>query len=189
MFGCCLAREDEDFASFDVDCSHTLSKAEMRAYVKQHCAASWETVKLNLGIDEEVAITVATDVAYGLAGGDDAKEVSNSAFVLLKRDFASIFSPKNQEFTQRCVFRAYDKDNNGTLDAAEFAAFTDVFFDGTFVKKGDARMAKFDNKEEFKRLVTDKCDTNNNGLFSFEEIDNVIAGKANLKLTQAPLAL
>ena len=86
----------------------------------------------------------------------------------------------NQQFVMHTVFSSQDKDRNGYLDAEELDGLANLFFDGSWLSPGDPRMKHFKDKEHFKKVITEKCDTNKDGKFSYEEIVGVISGQLDL---------
>jgi Ca2+-binding EF-hand superfamily protein len=142
----------------------------------------YETLALNLDLEREACKDIATDVAFKLALGEhsSSREITNDQFVQFKKKYADITSPGNQEFVLRTVFRVYDKDGNGYLDEAELEGFVDLFFKAdSFVRKDDPRL-KGMTSEDLKRKITDKCDADKDGKFSFEEMRGVISGGAGV---------
>jgi Ca2+-binding EF-hand superfamily protein len=173
-FFSCLSK-DEEFEAIDADKSHKLAKKEMHTFIEHHVQL-FETLALNLDLDRELCKDIATDVAFNIAGGGGSRELSYNDFKKFKKQYAGITSPGNQEFVFRTVFRVYDKDGNGYLDSDELDSFIDLFFKAdSFVRKDDPRL-KGMRSEDLKKLIIEKCDSNKDGKFSFEEMRGVIAG-------------
>lgn len=89
--------------------------------------------------------------------------------------------PKGQlEFFHRTVFQAFDTDNNGVLDAKELDSFLETFYSVDSIFKGDARLPP---KNELKKIIHERFDADGDGQLSFDEIQTIISGKADLSST------
>jgi hypothetical protein len=71
------AAAEADFRKCDADKGGTMSLGEMRQFVVEHNRGQKNmTVQLNLSIDREESIDIATHVAFTLAGGKGDAEIT-----------------------------------------------------------------------------------------------------------------
>lgn len=140
----------------------------------------WAMLQVNIGIPEVECKHVAYRVCLELASGKSSLEsrdatISQRQFQHFQKTY--IDNPKgSQEFFHRCVFAAFDEDDNGVLDMEETDKFLDVFYVTGSIFQGDVRLP---SKEELKELILKELDENGDGLFSFDEVRSLISGSAN----------
>merc|ERR1712166_1386958 len=160
--------------------SDEYTEAQVREYCVTHNKGQlYETVQLNLSIEAEHAKDIAAYVAFSLAGGEGSGTITKEQFDGFKKKWVD--NPKgNQQFVMHTVFSSQDKDRNGYLDAEELDGLANLFFDGSWLSADDPRMKQFKDKEHFKKLITEKCDANMDGKFSYEEIVGVLSGQLDL---------
>ena len=155
-------------------------------WMERH-AEMWAMLAVNINVDEatcrdiaaRTALTLVNPVQEGVATNTDDLGMSYSQFKEFRATYVEC-PHGSLEFFQKTVFSAFDKDNNGLLDAAELDAFCDIFYAVDSIFISDARLPK--EKSEFKSLLKDRFDDNKDGMLSFEEIKVVISGKADLSM-------
>ena len=170
--------------------SNMVGKDQFVTYIAKR-AELWAMLSVNLGLPEQKCIEVAVDVAFNMVShkyvNDPSVKVRRQS-IIAKHDtmsedqfhkFTDIVSkPKGQlEFFHRTVFQAFDKDNNGVLDAGELDAFLETFYSADSIFKGDARLP---SKEVLRSIVNERFDKDGDGELSFDEIHMIISGKADL---------
>lgn len=144
---------------------------------------------VNLNMSEEKCRQIATDVAFSLAVGKTIRQTKRKRYIkknrrLTKQEFHEfranyIVDPKgSQEFFHRTVFATFDKNGNGTLEDKEVDRFLDIFYEADSIFHGDKRLPN--DKAQLKRLIHEKLDTNNDGVFSFDELRGLISGSIDL---------
>ena len=164
----------EQFNKADVKHEGVLDHSSVESYVSSH-AELWAMLGVNLGLEDDVCKSIATDVAFSMVEGVGSNQNRGT---MTAEQFSAFYqavkTPKGQlEFFHRTIFQAFDKDNNGAIDQAELDKFLDTFYDSHSIFKGDARLPE---KEELKKLVNEKLDSDHNGELSFDEIHLLISG-------------
>jgi len=180
--GACGGSKEEreaakDFRKYDKDDSKTMDEAELREFVVAHRHGQlWETIHLNLSIEAERAKDIATFVSFSLAGGIKGGTITMAQFIEFKKNWVDN-DQGNQKFMLHTVFSSQDTDQSGFIEEDELDGMANLFFDGSWLTEGDPRMKHFKDKEHFKQIIHDKCDTDKDGKFSFEEMVGVITGQ------------
>ena len=189
--GCCTSkavrRATEEFDSIDTDRSKSLSADELGQWIGTH-AELWAMLAVNLNLEEERCRSIATEVAFQLAsehadGATEARGSDGVKRIMTVTEFVRfrtlvVDDPKGrQNFFHRCVFTAFDSDGNGYLDAAELDRFLETFYKADSIFKGDARLPE---KDELRRIVNTKLDTDGDGKLRFEELHGLISGSAEV---------
>jgi len=149
---------------------------DLKEYIGRH-AALWTMLAVNCNLDEDTCKDIACKVAFQLAGATEEAGMNLQQFHDFRLNY--IETPKGFfEFFQRTVFRVYDRDGNGVLDPRELDNFVTLFYEADSIFAGDRRLPA--DKEELKQVIRLRFDNNGDGMLSFDELRNVIAGQADL---------
>ena len=102
----------------------------------------------------------------------DPNQMTKEQFMSFIKNYVD--NPKGaQEFFHRCVFAAFDKDENGVLDKEEVDVFLNTFYKSGSIFQGDVRLP---TKEELVEMINKEMKDDPDRTFSFDEIRNVMCG-------------
>ena len=170
------------FSKIDANGDNKACHSEMAAFVASN-ANLWHMLTVNLGMSEPRCHAVATRVTMELATGLEGPQallatVNKHQFHQFRQKYM-LNGHGNQEFFHRCVFAAFDMDHNSFLDLEELDELLETFYKADSIFQGDMRLP--DKKEELKRMILEKYDTENLGKLSFDKVRGIISGTATCK--------
>ena len=182
LFGRSKENAHHEFVKLDVDRGHTLSKTELSKYIESH-SKLWTSLGQHLKIPVKRCVTVATNVAFGLAMGDTkgASLVSYAKHInhqLTEDEFKHfhknyILNDKgSHEYFLRTIFAVFDVNGDNVLEARELDRFLDIFYQiGEDAFQGDMKLP---DKRNLGKIVRTKLDKNGDGKLDFEEIRELL---------------
>ena len=181
-----------DAKLIDADQNGTISKRELAFYIARHDNL-WSMLSIHLNLPEQKCREIATDVAYEFAKRKKKKgEWVNESYVAsppsdrqreptvqeIQSFLDFVKEPKGEmEFFHRTVFRAFDQDENGYLDAQELDKFLDIFYQADSVFAGGVQLP---SKRKLKAHVMSEFDVNGDGKLDFQEIRPFLSGEAQI---------
>lgn len=182
LFGRSKENAHSEFVKLDVDKGQTLSKTELSKYIESH-SKLWTSLGQHLNIPVKRCISVATNVAFGLAMGHTkgatlvsyAKHINHQLTEDEFKHFYKNYIQDNKgshEYFLRTIFAVFDVNGDGVLEMRELDRFLDVFYhirEDAF--QGDMKLP---DKRNLGKIVRTKLDKNQDGVLDFDEIRELL---------------